>query len=242
MLKVTDVDFSYGKIQALRGISFEVPEGEICSIIGANGNGKSTLLKCIAGVLHPQKGRIEYNGQVLPAAAYAVIKKGIAIIPEGRWVFPQLSVIDNLQIGAYTVDKATARRNMQNVYERFPKLEARKHQRAGTLSGGEQQMLVVGRALMCNPKVLLMDEPSLGLAPMIINEIFRIIEDINKEGVTILLVEQNAKKALSISNKAFLLETGRIVKSGTGQELADDPDVIATYLGGRKRDAEEAGT
>ncbi|MDL2218300.1 ABC transporter ATP-binding protein, partial [Christensenellaceae bacterium OttesenSCG-928-M15] len=231
MIKVNDVSFAYGKIQALRNISFEVEDGSICAIVGANGSGKSTLLKCIAGLLRPQQGTMEYNGEKLPNAAYAVVHKGISLIPEGRWVFPQLSVLDNLNIGAYTVDKAAARKNLKDVYERFPKLEARKHQRAGTLSGGEQQMLVVGRALMCNPKVLLMDEPSLGLAPMIINEIFDIIRQINKEGVTILLVEQNAKKALALADKAFLLETGRIVKAGTGAELAADPDVIATYLG-----------
>ncbi len=240
MIKVNDISFAYGKIQALRGISFEVQEGEICSIIGANGNGKSTLLKCVAGLLHPQKGTISYKGAKLPSAAHAVVRQGISLIPEGRWVFPQLSVQDNLKIGAYTIDSQAAHANIIKVYERFPKLEMRKHQRAGTLSGGEQQMLVVGRALMSNPKVLLMDEPSLGLAPKIINEIFKIIKEINQDGVTILVVEQNAKKALSIADKAFLLETGRIVKSGTGKQLADDPDVIATYLGGRSRTEVEA--
>ena len=175
---------------------------------------------------------MEYLGQQLPSNTHDVVKQGISLIPEGRWVFPQLSVEDNLRIGAYTVPAAVAKENFERVYERFPKLHARKNQRAGTLSGGEQQMLVVGRALMCNPKVLLMDEPSLGLAPLIINEIFSIIRTINEEGVTIVLVEQNAKKALGIAHQALLLETGRIVKRGAGAELANDPDVIATYLGG----------
>lgn len=235
MIKIENLSFSYGKIQALHDISFTVEEGTICAIVGANGSGKSTLLKCIAGLQKPQKGTMEYRGDKLPNAAYAVVKKGMVLIPEGRWVFPQLSVSDNLQIGAYTVDKAVAKENKEHVYAMFPRLVERKNQRAGTLSGGEQQMLVVGRALMSNPKAVLMDEPSLGLAPKIINEIFRIIRTINEAGVTILLVEQNAKKALQLAHKAFLLETGHIVKSGTGAELASDPDVIATYLGGRAR-------
>lgn len=239
MISVKELKFSYGKIQALRNISFDVKDGEICSLIGANGAGKSTIMKCIAGVLKPQSGSIEYDGKRLPNAAHEVVNKGIVLIPEGRWVFPQLSIEENLRLGAYSVSAAKAKTNLEDVYGRFPKLQLRKTQRAGTLSGGEQQMLVVGRALMCNPKVLLMDEPSLGLAPKIINDVFSIIKSINKEGVTIILVEQNAKKALAIANSAFLLETGRIVKSGTGAELACDADIVATYLGGRQRKTAE---
>lgn len=233
MIEVKDLSFSYGKIQALRNISFSVEEGSITALIGANGAGKSTLMKCIAGLQRPQNGSITYNGEILPSNTHEVVKKGISLIPEGRWVFPALSVEENLKIGAYTTPKDRIKNNYERVYARFPRLYERRGQRAGTLSGGEQQMLVVGRALMSNPKVLLMDEPSLGLAPLIINEIFSIIQDINREGVTIVLVEQNAKKALSIANQALLLEVGKIVKRGTGEALANDPDVIATYLGGR---------
>ena len=233
MIEVKDLSFSYGKIQALRNISFSVEEGSITALIGANGAGKSTLMKCIAGLQRPQNGSITYNGEILPSNTHEVVKKGISLIPEGRWVFPALSVEENLKIGAYTTPKDRIKKNYERVYARFPRLYERRGQRAGTLSGGEQQMLVVGRALMSNPKVLLMDEPSLGLAPLIINEIFSIIQDINREGVTIVLVEQNAKKALSIANQALLLEVGKIVKRGTGEALANDPDVIATYLGGR---------
>ena len=233
MIEVKDLSFSYGKIQALRNISFSVEEGSITALIGANGAGKSTLMKCIAGLQRPQNGSITYNGEILPSNTHEVVKKGISLIPEGRWVFHALSVEENLKIGAYTTPKDRIKKNYERVYARFPRLYERRGQRAGTLSGGEQQMLVVGRALMSNPKVLLMDEPSLGLAPLIINEIFSIIQDINREGVTIVLVEQNAKKALSIANQALLLEVGKIVKRGTGEALANDPDVIATYLGGR---------
>ena len=232
MIKIHDLSFAYGKIQALHSISFEVEQGSICALVGSNGAGKSTLMKCIAGLLTPQSGYVEYMGKKLPANTHDVVKQGISLIPEGRWVFPNLSVEDNLRIGAYTVPSSVAKENFERVYQRFPKLYARRGQRAGTLSGGEQQMLVVGRALMCNPKVLLMDEPSLGLAPIIINEIFSIIRTINNDGVTIILVEQNAKKALAIADQALLLETGKVVKRGTGAELANDPDVIATYLGG----------
>ena len=235
MVKIHDLSFAYGKIQALHSISFEVEEGSICALIGSNGAGKSTLMKCIAGLLTPQEGYVEYNGERLPPNTHDAVKQGISLIPEGRWVFPNLSVEDNLRIGAYTVHASVAKENFEKVYQRFPKLYARRGQRAGTLSGGEQQMLVVGRALMCNPKVLLMDEPSLGLAPLIINEIFSIIRTINEDGVTIILVEQNAKKALAIADQALLLVTGKIVKQGTGAELANDPDVIATYLGGSRR-------
>ncbi len=235
MIKIDSISFAYGKIQALRNVGFEVAEGEICALIGANGAGKSTLMKCIAGLQQPQQGQITYRGKKLAPTSHGIVKQGIVLIPEGRWVFPQLSVLENLQMGAYTVNHEAMKKNLEEVYRRFPKIEERKYQRAGTLSGGEQQMLVVGRALMSSPKVLLMDEPSLGLAPLIINEVFSIIRRINEEGVTILLVEQNAKKALAIANTAHLLETGRIVISGTGKELASDPEVRATYLGGREQ-------
>ena len=234
-LEVKDLSYAYGRIQALRDISFAVEEGSICALVGANGAGKSTLMKCIAGLQKPQKGSITYNGEPLAGNVHGIVKGGISLIPEGRWVFPALSVEENLKIGAYTTPSDKIKANFDHVYKRFPKLYDRKNQRAGTLSGGEQQMLVVGRALMCNPKVLLMDEPSLGLAPLIINEIFDIITSINDDGVTIVLVEQNAKKALAIADQALLLETGNIVKRGTGEELGSDPEVIATYLGGRHK-------
>ncbi len=238
MLKIDNLSFSYGKIQALRNISFEVEDGIICALIGANGAGKSTLMKCIAGLEEPPKNTIFFDGKPLSSSVNDIVKSGIVLIPEGRWVFPQLSVEENLLMGAYTAPKSIIKENFNRVYARFPRLYERKTQRAGTLSGGEQQMLVVGRALMCNPKVMLMDEPSLGLAPMIVNEIFSIIQDINQEGVTVILVEQNAKKALAITDKALLMETGKIIKEGTGEELASDPDVIASYLGGTKEEIE----
>lgn len=235
MIKINNLSYAYGKIQALRDINFEVEKGSICAIIGSNGAGKSTLMKCIGGFLKVQEGSIEYLGKKLPDVTHRVIREGIALIPEGRWVFPQLSVSENLRIGAYTVSSDIERRNFEKVYNVFPILHKRKDQRAGTLSGGEQQMLVIGRALMCNPKLLLMDEPSLGLAPLIINEVFRIIRTINDQGVTIILVEQNAKKALAIADNAILLETGRIKKKGSGHELSKDEVIISTYLGGSRR-------
>lgn len=232
MISVNNLSFAYGNIQALKGVTFNINQGEIISIIGANGAGKSTLMKCIAGLLKYREGEILYKGVLLSKYTHNVVKNGIVLVPEGRWIFPHLSVEENLMIGGYTSNNV--KKIMESIYNSFPKLKERRSQRAGTLSGGEQQMLAIGRSLMSEPSVLLMDEPSLGLAPIIVNDIFKIIQDINKEGVTILLVEQNAKKALAIANRAYVLETGKIVKEGTGQELAKDPDIIKAYLGGKR--------
>ncbi len=232
MIKVENLEFSYGKIQALKGISFTLEEGEIVAIIGANGAGKSTLMKCISGLLKPQKGEILLKTKPLPRQTHEVVKSGIVLVPEGRMIFPGLSVEENLLLGGYT--SKTKKQGIERVYKTFPKMHERRNQRAGTLSGGEQQMLAIGRGLMANPKVLLLDEPSLGLAPLIVNDIIDIIKKINEEGVSVLLVEQNAKKALSIAHHACLLETGKIIKTGTGEELLHDPNIIEAYLGGKK--------
>jgi len=232
MIEVKNLEFSYGKIQALKGISFTLNDGEIMAIIGANGAGKSTLMKCISGLVKYQKGEILYNAKVLSQKTHEVVKSGIVLVPEGRKIFPGLSVEENLLLGGYTSD--TTKKGIERVNRIFPIMRERKNQRAGTLSGGEQQMLAIGRGLMANPKVLLLDEPSLGLAPLIINDIINVIKRINEEGVSVLLVEQNAKKALSISHHACLLETGKIVKTGTGKELLNDPRIIEAYLGGKK--------
>lgn len=232
MIEVKNLEFSYGKIQALKGISFTLNEGEIMSIIGANGAGKSTLMKCISGLLKYQKGEILYNDKILPGKTHEIVKSGVVHVPEGRMIFPGLSVEENLMLGGYT--SKTREEGIKKVFKIFPVMYNRRNQRAGTLSGGEQQMLAIGRGLMANPKVLLLDEPSLGLAPLIVNDIISIIKKINEDGVSVLLVEQNAKKALSISHHACLLETGKIIKTGTGKELLDDPNIIEAYLGGKK--------
>lgn len=232
MINIKNISFSYGKIEALKGVTFDVKQGEIVTIIGANGAGKSTLLKCISGLLKYQEGEILYKGNLLPKLVHKVVKDGIVLVPEGRWIFPNLSVEENLMIGGYTSGKR--KETIERIYASLPTLKERKTQRAGTLSGGEQQMLAIGRGLMSNPSVLLLDEPSLGLAPIIVNDVFKIIQEINREGVTILLVEQNAKKALSIADRACLLETGRIVKYGTGKELANDEEIVQAYLGGKR--------
>ena len=234
MIEINNVSYSYGKIQALRGVSLIIEDGEIMSIIGANGAGKSTMMKCVAGLLR-YDGSIRYRDEELGYGAYKTVRKGIALVPEGRWVFPNLSVEENLLIGGYTIENNRKRENLNRMFEYFPRLKERRNQRAGTLSGGEQQMLVMGRGLMSDPKVLLLDEPSLGLAPKIVNDIFKIIKEINEEGVTILLVEQNAKKALSIAKHACLLETGKIVLTGSGEELAGNQDIVNAYLGGRSK-------
>lgn len=232
MLKVENLKYSYGKIQALNGVNFEVKEGEIMSIVGANGAGKSTLMRCIAGLLQPKEGLISYNGESLQSGAHNVLAKGIALVPEGRWIFPNLTVEENLMMGGFLVkDRAPG---IKNSFEMFPRLEERRNQRAGTLSGGEQQMLAIARGLMSNPKVLLLDEPSLGLAPLIVNEVLEIIDRINQQGVTVLLVEQNAKKALKIAHHACVMEQGKIVKYGTGDEIAKDESVVSAYLGKQK--------
>ena len=234
MLKIDNIDVYYGAIHALKGISLEVKEGEIVTLIGANGAGKSTTLRTISGLLKPKTGSITFLGQdIAGVRAHEIVKKGISQVPEGRRVFAEMTVMENLDLGAFVrKDKAGIQQDLKHVFELFPRLEERKNQSAGTLSGGEQQMLAMGRALMSRPKLLLLDEPSMGLAPLLIKEIFNIIVDINKSGTTVLLVEQNANMALSIANRAYVLETGRITLSGSAKELAASEDVRKAYLGG----------
>ncbi len=234
MLKIDHIDVYYGAIHALKGISLEVNEGEIVTLIGANGAGKSTTLRTISGLLKPKTGSITFQGEdIVGVRAHEIVKKGISQVPEGRRVFAEMTVMENLDLGAFVrKDKDGIRQDLKKVFELFPRLEERKNQSAGTLSGGEQQMLAMGRALMSRPKLLLLDEPSMGLAPLLIKEIFNIIVDINKSGTTVLLVEQNANMALSIANRAYVLETGRITLSGSAKELAASEDVRKAYLGG----------
>ena len=234
MLKIDNIDVYYGAIHALKGISLEVNEGEIVTLIGANGAGKSTTLRTISGLLKPKAGSITFLGQnIAGVRAHEIVKKGISQVPEGHRVFAEMTVMENLDLGAFVrKDKAGIQQDLKHVFELFPRLEERKNQSAGTLSGGEQQMLAMGRALMSRPKLLLLDEPSMGLAPLLIKEIFNIIVDINKSGTTVLLVEQNANMALSIANRAYVLETGRITLSGKAQDLAASEDVRKAYLGG----------
>ncbi|MDD4320941.1 MAG: ABC transporter ATP-binding protein [Acidaminococcaceae bacterium] len=237
MLKVENLVVSYGGIEALKGISLDVPDGEIVTLIGANGAGKSTLLRSIIGLVKVASGEITYNGQKINGLnSQKIVKTGITLVPEGRRVFPNLSVLENLQIGAYMRnDKEDIKKDINWIYELFPRLQERSWQMAGTLSGGEQQMLAVGRALMCRPKLLMMDEPSLGLAPLIIKDIFRIIREINQQGMTILLIEQNANMALKIADKGYVLETGNLTMTGTGRELLENPEIAAAYLGKKKK-------
>ena len=220
MLEVKNLSVHYGMIQAVRNVDFTVNEGEIVSLIGANGAGKSTILKTLSGLIHPSEGEIVYLGEnIASTSAKKIVEKGLVQVPEGRHVFPGLTVKENLELGAFLrKDKEEIQKDMEAVFERFPILKERKDQDAQTLSGGEQQMLAMGRALMSRPKLLLLDEPSMGLAPIFIREIFKIIQEIQKTGTTVLLIEQNAKMALSISNRAYVLETGSVVLSGTGQE------------------------
>ena len=234
MLKIKDIDVYYGNIQALRGVSLEVNEGEIVTLIGANGAGKSTLLKTISGLLKPKKGSIEYLGSSIDGKpAQTIVKAGISHVPEGRRVFANMTVEENLELGAYLrKNRDGIKKDMEHVYELFPRLLERRKQLSGTLSGGEQQMLAMGRALMSKPKLIILDEPSMGLAPLMVKNIFHIIETVNKEGVTVLLVEQNANMALSVAHRAYVLETGNIVLSGTAQELQESEEVKAAYLGG----------
>lgn len=234
MLKVNDIDVYYGNIQALKGLSLEVNEGEIVTLIGANGAGKSTLLQTISGLLKPKRGSIEYLGSAIDGkAAQAIVKAGISHVPEGRRVFANMTVEENLELGAYLRnDRDGIKKDMAHVYELFPRLLERRKQQSGTLSGGEQQMLAMGRALMAKPKLIIMDEPSMGLAPLMVKNIFNIIEMVNKEGTTVLLVEQNANMALSVAHRAYVLETGKIVLSGTAKELQESDEVKAAYLGG----------
>ncbi len=232
ILEVKGLEVYYGVIQAIKGISFEVNQGEIIALIGANGAGKTTTLQTITGLIPSKAGTITYEGKdITKIPGYKLVGMGIAHVPEGRRVFAELSVLQNLKLGAYTRnDKNEMEETLKMVYERFPRLEERKNQMAGTLSGGEQQMLAMGRALMSHPKLIVMDEPSMGLSPLYVNEIFDIIQKINKDGVTVLLVEQNAKKALSIANRAYVLETGKIALSGDAKELMNDDSVKKAYL------------
>ena len=234
MLTVNDINVFYGAIHAIKGVSLEVNEGEIVTLIGANGAGKSTILRTISGLLKPKTGSIQFEGQEIAGMpAHEIVKTGISQVPEGRRIFAEMSVLENLELGAFTrKDKDGIKADMELVFERFPRLKERIGQLAGTLSGGEQQMLAMGRALMSRPRLLLLDEPSMGLAPLLIKEIFAIIQDINKTGTTVLLVEQNAKMALSIAHRAYVLETGRITLSGDAKELAASDEVRKAYLGG----------
>ena len=234
MLKIDDINVFYGAIHAIKGVSLEVNEGEIVTLIGANGAGKSTILRTISGLLKPKGGSINFLGNdIAGKAAHEIVKAGISQVPEGRRIFAEMTVLENLELGAFTrKDKDGIKEDMEMVFARFPRLKERISQQAGTLSGGEQQMLAMGRSLMCRPKLLLLDEPSMGLAPLLIREIFSIIEDINKAGTTVLLVEQNANMALSIAHRAYVLETGRITLSGDAKKLAASEDVRKAYLGG----------
>lgn len=234
MLKVDGIDVFYGNIHALKEVSLDVQQGEIVTLIGANGAGKSTLLKALSGLLKPKAGKIEYLGQsIIDKQAQAIVREGISHVPEGRRVFANMSVKENLELGAFLrKDKAGIQEDLEKVYQRFPRLYERRTQLSGTLSGGEQQMLAMGRALMARPKLLLLDEPSMGLAPLLVKTIFQIIEEINREGTTILLVEQNANMALSIAHRAYVIETGRVVLSGTAAELQASEQVKQAYLGG----------
>ena len=233
MLEVSDLNVYYGSIHAVKGVSFEVNEGEIVTLIGANGAGKSTTLNTVAGILRPRSGSVEFEGESLVGVpAHKMVQRGIALCPEGRRVFGNLTVRENLEMGAFTRPDAEARETRREVYERFPRLKERRHQLAATLSGGEQQMLAMGRALMSKPKLIMLDEPSMGLAPILVAEIFDIIKSLNDDGVTVLLVEQNARKALSIADRGYVLEVGGVTKTGTGADLLHDDDVRKAYLGG----------
>ena len=233
MLEIKDLRVSYGMIQAIKGISFEVNKGEVIALIGANGAGKTTILHTITGLLSADSGSVTYEGKdITRMPGHKIVTMGIAHVPEGRRVFANMTVLQNLKLGAYTrKDKAEIAETLEMVYTRFPRLKERKNQLAGTLSGGEQQMLAMGRALMSHPQIILMDEPSMGLSPIFVNEIFDIIEEVSKSGTTVLLVEQNAKKALSIADRAYVLETGNIVLEGKASELLDNDSIKKAYLG-----------
>lgn len=233
LLEVKDLQVSYGMIQAIKGISFEVEQGEVIALIGANGAGKTTTLHTITGLKKANAGEVLFEGHnLLKTPAHKIVGLGMAHVPEGRRIFPTLSVLQNLKLGAYTRnDKNEIASTIEMIYKRFPRLEERKNQLAGTLSGGEQQMLAMGRALMSQPKIILMDEPSMGLSPLYVSEIFEIIKEISAGGTTVLLVEQNAKKALSIASRAYVLETGSIVMSGDAKEMMDNEDIKKAYLG-----------
>ena len=232
MLKVNDIHVYYGAIHAIKGVSFEVNEGETVALIGANGAGKSTTLKTVSGLMHPRSGSIEFLGKdITHTDAYKLVSQGLAHVPEGRRIFLQMTVQENLEMGAFT-RKGSIAEPLENVFQHFPRLKERRKQVAGTLSGGEQQMLAMGRAMMISPKLLMLDEPSMGLAPILVEQIFDIIRELKNAGTTILLVEQNAGMALDIADRAYVLETGRITLSGTGAELAQSEEVKKAYLGG----------
>ncbi len=236
ILEIKDLLVSYGGIEAVKGISFDVPKGKIVTLIGANGAGKSTVLKTVSGIVKPKNASIIFEGtEISGKTPDFIVSKGVTLVPEGRRVFPNLTVSENLKIGAYLrKDKKAIQKDTEHVYELFPRLKERSWQLAGTLSGGEQQMLAVGRALMSSPKLIMMDEPSLGLAPLVVQDIFSIIRQINDEGITVLLIEQNANMALKIADKAYVMETGRITKEGTGAELLADETIKEAYLGKTK--------
>lgn len=234
MLEILDIDVFYGVIHALKGVTLRVEEGEIVTLIGANGAGKTTTLKAISGLIKPSKGAIFFDKEKISGMSpQQIVKKGISQVPEGRRIFPEMTVLENLQLGAYLRnDTREIKNDLENIYSRFPILEKRSKQNAATLSGGEQQMLAIGRALMSRPRLMLMDEPSMGLSPLLVKEIFSIITDINRRGTTILLVEQNANMALSIAHRAYVMELGRIVFEGSGKELAQSEEIKKAYLGG----------
>ena len=233
ILKVSDINVYYGAIHAIKGVSFEVNPGEVVTLIGANGAGKSTTMQTVSGLLHSRTGSIEFLGEnLMGVPAHKVVAKGLAQVPEGRRVFLQMTVEENLEMGAYTRSGGDIDADLEKVYAYFPRLMERRRQIAGTLSGGEQQMLAMGRALMSRPKLLMLDEPSMGLAPILVEQIFKIIQTLHEAGTTILLVEQNAQAALSIADRGYVLETGKIVTSGTGTELLASPEIKKAYLGG----------
>jgi len=233
MLEIKDLEVYYGMIQAIKGVSFDVNEGEVIALIGANGAGKTTILHTITGLINAQKGSVWFEGKdITKVPAHKIVSMGMAHVPEGRRVFANLTVLQNLKMGAYTrKDKTEIEQTLDSIYKRFPRLMERQNQLAGTLSGGEQQMLAMGRALMSHPKIILMDEPSMGLSPIFVNEIFDIIKSVSASGTTVLLVEQNAKKALSIADRAYVLETGKIVLSGKASELLNNDSIKKAYLG-----------
>lgn len=234
MLDVKDLEVYYGVICALKGISFHVEEGEIISLIGANGAGKTTTMQSLIGLIPKKAGTVVFDGKdITRMSCHKIVQAGMTQVPEGRRIFQELTVYENLLMGAYTEkDQARFKADLDNIYERFPRLAERRNQIAGTLSGGEQQMLAMSRALMCHPRLLMLDEPSMGLSPLLVDQVFELIKDINKDGTTILLVEQNAGKALAISDRAYVMETGKIVQTGTGAELAASESVRKAYLGG----------
>ena len=233
ILNVEDINVYYGSIHAVKGVSFQVNQGEIVTLIGANGAGKSTTLNTISGLLHSKTGSITFMGEALNKyPCHKIVSKGLAMVPEGRRVFLQMTVEENLEMGAFTQPNAGVDADLERVFDQFPRLKERRRQIAGTLSGGEQQMLAMGRALMSHPTLLMLDEPSMGLAPILVEQIFDIIKDLHKAGTTILLVEQNAQAALSVADRGYVLETGRIVTSGTGHELLESPAIKKAYLGG----------